>query len=194
MAKNEGKAMADEELPADEQDANDKAEEVEEEEDERGAKPAYHPAVAVAPSTGFFSVYKSGQGYWVRMGTAAGAALIVLVTALFMYERLTAAFSGSAASKTKWLTIGMDTWIMMGIIALFVLAIGVWVYRLLNKPTVADFLIATESEMKKVNWTTKKELIGSTKVVIFFMFLLTLILFTIDYIFMTFFRLIGVLG
>ena len=42
----------------------------------------------------------------------------------------------------------------------------------MNKPTNVDFLIATDSEMKKVNWTSRKELIGSTKVVIIFMFLI----------------------
>jgi hypothetical protein len=34
----------------------------------------YGGAVAAsAPSTGFFHIYKSGQGYWTRMGSAAAA-------------------------------------------------------------------------------------------------------------------------
>ena len=37
--------------------------------------------------------------------------------------------------------------------------------------------------MKKVNWTTRKELIGSTKVVILFMFFIALLLFVFDMIF-----------
>ena len=45
----------------------------------------------------------------------------------------------------------------------------------MNKPTNVDFLIATDSEMKKVNWTSRKELIGSTKVVIVFMFLIAVV-------------------
>ena len=36
----------------------------------------------------------------------------------------------------------------------------------MNKPSNVDFLIATDSEMKKVNWTTKGELFGSTRVVV----------------------------
>ena len=44
-------------------------------------------------------------------------------------------------------------------------------------------LIATDMEMKKVNWTSKRELIGSTKVVILFMFVVTLFLFTVDIVF-----------
>ena len=49
------------------------------------------------------------------------------------------------------------------------------VWRLMNKPSNVDFLIATDSEMKKVNWTSRKELIGSTKVVIFFMFVIAVL-------------------
>ena len=51
----------------------------------------------------------------------------------------------------------------------------------MNKPSNVDFLIATDSEMKKVNWTSRKELIGSTKVVIIFMFLIALFLFVVRY-------------
>ena len=46
----------------------------------------------------------------------------------------------------------------------------------MNKPSNVDFLVATDREMKKVNWTSRKDLIGSTKVVIVFMFLIALIL------------------
>jgi preprotein translocase SecE subunit len=64
---------------------------------------------------------------------------------------------------------------------------------MMNKPSNVDFLIATDSEMKKVNWTSRKDLIGSTKVVIIFMFLIAFFLFVIDVVFSYFFFLIGVL-
>src|SRR6266566_6943711 len=66
-----------------------------------------------------------------------------------------------------------------------------WYY--LNKPKVVDFFIATESEMKKVNWTSRKEIIGSTKVVIGFMFLIAALLFIYDQYFTRIFYLLGVL-
>ncbi len=50
----------------------------------------------------------------------------------------------------------------VGVIAIF----GIIVFFILNKPRIADFMIATEAEMKKVNWPSKKEIIGSTWVVI----------------------------
>ena len=52
--------------------------------------------------------------------------------------------------------------------------------RLMNKPDNVDFLIATDSEMKKVNWTSRKELVGSSKVVILFMFFIAAYLFLND--------------
>ena len=61
-----------------------------------------------------------------------------------------------------------------------------------NKKMV-DFLVATDGEMKKVNWSTKKEIIGSTQVVIVASVLISLILFLIDIGFSNFFRMIGVL-
>ena len=46
-----------------------------------GGVVAYRPAGA----GGFFTIYKRGQGYWTRMGTAIGAALIALLFAEFIY-------------------------------------------------------------------------------------------------------------
>ena len=34
------------------------------------------------------------------------------------------------------------------------------------RPRSVDFLVATEAEMKKVNWSTRREIMGSTVVVI----------------------------
>jgi preprotein translocase subunit SecE len=76
-----------------------------------------------------------------------------------------------------------------GFIALYSLL----VWHLVNKPSNVDFLVSTDSEMKKVNWTSRKELIGSTKVVIFFMLLIAVLLFVIDWIFHLLFWAVGVL-
>ena len=50
----------------------------------------------------------------------------------------------------------------------------------MNFPGFADFLIATEAEMNKVSWTTRKRLIQDTVVVLVTVFLLTLFLFVVD--------------
>lgn len=67
----------------------------------------------------------------------------------------------------------------LGFLALYVPL----VYHFVNKASNVDFLIATDSEMKKVNWTSRRELIGSTKVVIVFMFFIAFLLFVIDILF-----------
>ena len=72
------------------------------------------------------------------------------------------------------------------------LVVRVW-QRVVALDVANRCLIATDSEMKKVNWTSKKELIGSTKVVIFFMLLIMLLLFAFDTIFGYFFQFIRVL-
>ncbi|MDF1809442.1 MAG: preprotein translocase subunit SecE [Phycisphaerales bacterium] len=62
-----------------------------------------------------------------------------------------------------------------------------------SKKSTVEFLIATDGEMKKVNWTTYREVKGSTIVVIVATFLIAGFLFVIDLGFSNFFRMIGVL-
>jgi len=57
----------------------------------------------------------------------------------------------------------------------------------------AEFLIATDNEMKKVNWSTRREIVGSTWVVVTATFLLAAMLFFVDLVFQQFFTLIHVL-
>ncbi len=47
-------------------------------------------------------------------------------------------------------------------------------------PVFADFLIATEAEMNKVSWTTRRRLIQDTIVVLVTVFLMTMFLFLVD--------------
>ncbi len=129
---------------------------------------------------GFFTIYKRGQGYWTRMGTLLGAVLIGLLTAEFLYTQ-TKSWGGA--------TLGVAIGVALGFLAVY----SFFVWRLMNKPGNVDFLIATDSEMKKVNWTSRKELIGSTKVVVFFVVLISLTLFLLDVIFGYLFQLIRVL-
>jgi preprotein translocase SecE subunit len=79
-------------------------------------------------------------------------------------------------------------------VAVLVLVGGLAVFWFVgSRATSVEFLIATDGEMKKVNWSTRKDIIGSTQVVILWSVLLVLGLFFVDMAFSTFFRLIGVL-
>src|SRR5207302_1449682 len=53
-------------------------------------------------------------------------------------------------------------------------------YRLVNFPPFADFLIATEAELNKVSWVTRRRLIQDSVVVLVTMLLMTAFLFVID--------------
>jgi len=136
-------------------------------------------SAAGSGEAGFFTIYKSGQGYWTRLLTFLGFLLVGALTAHFAYER---ARAFNADSKVA-LAIGGGLFLVWAIIQ----------HWIMNKPANVDFLIATDSEMKKVNWTSREQLIGSTKVVILFMFLISATLFVFDIIFGYLFWLIGVL-
>ncbi|MCL4222633.1 MAG: preprotein translocase subunit SecE [Phycisphaerales bacterium] len=78
-----------------------------------------------------------------------------------------------------------------GVIILFGTICLYWLVGI--RPGTVDFLVATDGEMKKVNWSTRKEIIGSTQVVIVAAVLIAGILFIIDLAFSNLFKLIGVL-
>jgi preprotein translocase subunit SecE len=148
--------------------------------------------------SGFFTIYKKGQGYWTRICTAGGAVLFLVFLMSFLYRYLpiwirpfivpdnaVGAQADAATATAERIAIGICA--AVGLLFVF------FAWRIMNKPDNADFLIATDSEMKKVNWTSQKELVGSTKVVIFFMLVIATVLFLIDVIFGYFFWLITVL-
>ena len=180
---NDGKkAMADEELPGD-------AEEPSKEPQPPPGEPISYRAPQPKPKTaggGFFTIYKKGQGYWTRMGTAIGAGFLGAMVAYEIYDKLPTFLPSDPTNS------GRDKHIALVVALVFLTAYTGWAYWYTNKPTTVDFLVATDSEMKKVNWTTRKELIGSTKIVILFMLMIALYLFACDLVFGGFFHLIHV--
>ena len=67
-------------------------------------------------------------------------------------------------------------------VPLLVLAVALWLaWRVVNMPSFADFLIATEAELNKVSWTTQRRLAQDTVVVLVTVFLMALFLFSTDY-------------
>jgi preprotein translocase subunit SecE len=128
-----------------------------------------------------FAIYKSGQGYWTRTMTAVGVGILVLTGVKWLWDELTVV--------QRWPAIYVQAITAVAVIAVF----GALTFFVLNKPRIADFMIATEQEMKKVNWPSRKEIIGSTWVVIVGVFLFATILFVVDLIFLELFRSIGIL-
>ena len=120
-----------------------------------------------------------------------------------VYKRNQGRIARQVTCATIWVTFALGAWrtwlAMTGVsnyrylIAGAMVAVGIWLgYRIVNIPQFADFLIAVEAEMTKVSWPSRGELVRSSLVVIFVIFLLALVLFAFDLIWRNLFVFIGV--
>ena len=80
--------------------------------------------------------------------------------------------------------IWVNTLVPAGVCAL----LGLLIFWLVNKPVVADFMIAAEGEIKKVSWSSRKEIIASTMIVVFVVTAMAMMLWVTDMIFQLLFR------
>ena len=123
-------------------------------------------------------IYKRNQGKNIRIATAVG----VIVMSGW----------GSYALKETLEGYGVGTYLTYGIALALLIGMGLLVLWFVNRAKSADFLIATEGEMKKVSWSSREEVIGSTKVVIVTTLIMAALLFLVDFAFANFFRLINI--
>jgi preprotein translocase SecE subunit len=70
--------------------------------------------------------------------------------------------------------------VQLGVPILLFAAAAVGIFCLVNHERFADFLIATESEMKKVSWSSRAELVGATIVVIVTVLIMAIYIFGVD--------------
>lgn len=152
---------------------------------EGASRPAGEPPRGAAKRASFFEVYKPGQGYYIRLGSGIFFGVLILWGAQFAYEQM-----GALQTSEKAWTLYAHYGVPVLVLAVFGLAMY-WL-TCVNRRAV-DFLVATEGEMKKVSWSSRREVIGSTKVVIATTFILGFALFVVDLAFMLFFSWIGVL-
>ena len=131
------------------------------------------------------SVYKPGQGYWTRVLTAVGVVTITLAGIAW--------FSSRMMPRFDWIRSKDLLYYQAGVAVIALLIVGAVLWYALNKPRYADFMIATENEMKKVNWPNRKAVVGLTWVVIAGTLLLAGMLFVFDLFFAGFFREINIL-
>ncbi|MBP3956587.1 preprotein translocase subunit SecE [Gemmata sp. G18] len=67
------------------------------------------------------------------------------------------------------------------VVLVLIIAVTLWIgFRAVNVPDFAEFLIATEAEMNKVSWSTRKRLAQDTVVVLITTLLMTLFLLAVD--------------
>ena len=128
------------------------------------------------------AIYKSGQGYWTRMVSASAAGLLLAQGTFWMWSKV-----GAGA-------VGTTKYVAAALALLFLGAAGSGIFWALGRnPRTVDFLIATEGEMKKVNWSTRREVIGSTSAVIVTVLVISVFCYGIDRAFFWFFAQIKVL-
>ena len=133
---------------------------------------------------GFFKQYKQDQGKTTRVSSFVGAGAVIAWGAKFVYDRL-AIYQGDELWQLL-VTTGIP------ILVLVILGALAWWIIFAHRGS-GDFMIATEGEMKKVSWSSRREVLGSTKVVIAFTVLLAILLFVVDLVFQFGFRELGVL-
>jgi len=153
--------------------------------DRSATPPSAPPAPARERGGGpsLFRVLKQGQGIHVRWGTAIGAGALAVALAEFVWDRMQIfAFAES------------NFFIRAGIPVVVLVAAAWFIFWLVGRSaTTVDFMIATEGEMKKVNWSTRREVWGATRIVIVTLFALAIILAVVDALFILLFSQIGVL-
>ncbi len=121
-----------------------------------------------------FDIYKRGQGKYTRLFSAFGVVLIAGLGCWQLYVKLEGADLG----------LWFETMVPAGLFVVLTLLI----FWLVNKPTVADFMIAAEGEMKKVSWSSRKEIAVSTFIVIVVVIIVALLLGVTDLVFHEMFR------
>jgi preprotein translocase SecE subunit len=126
-----------------------------------------------------FSIYKRGQGKYTRLCSAFAAAILAGLGCSQLYKKLEIVEWGLSRKAALWVA----TMVPLGLFAVFALLI----FWLINKASVADFMIAAEGEMKKVSWSSKQEIAVSTFIVIVFVIMMATLLGTTDLGFKTFF-------
>jgi len=123
-----------------------------------------------------FKLYKRGQGYNTRLWSGLVAFVVVVMGCYRLYQKL-----------RVYDMILLETLLPTGVCVFF----GLLIYWLVNKATVADFMIAAEGELKKVSWSSRREIVVSTFIVICVVAVLAVLLMVTDFGFQLLFRGIG---
>ena len=126
-----------------------------------------------------FDIYKRGQGKYTRLCSAFAVATIAGLGCLTLFRKMEAASWGFSNRTNLWIA----TMVPAGLFLLLAFLI----YWVVNRPSIADFMIAAEGEIKKVSWSSRQEITVSTIIVIVVVFIMAILLGTTDIAFEVFF-------
>lgn len=130
------------------------------------------------------AIYKAGQGYWVRLMSAYGLGAIVALGLVWLWKEM------------QGVTLfGFEPTYVRVVIMLTTALVFAWFGWMLigTRRKSVEFLIATEGEMRKVNWSSRREIELSTRAVIGLTILIAVYCWTFDVAFASIFRWMTVL-
>ncbi|HRU06126.1 MAG TPA: preprotein translocase subunit SecE [Candidatus Brocadiia bacterium] len=120
-----------------------------------------------------FEIYKPGQGVYARLAVVVMLGLVALFGLYELYGAIEA-WEAEVVWGLQWKAL---------IVAILAVAAGVGIALLANAHRPVDFLIVTEAELRKVSWPTARQLRQQTIIVLVTMFLLGLVIFLADWVF-----------
>ncbi|HWE40415.1 MAG TPA: preprotein translocase subunit SecE [Isosphaeraceae bacterium] len=123
-------------------------------------------------------IYKPRQGARARTWTAVALGVLTAVGLLRLNEVLDESYGRATRA---------------GLVGGLAVVLGWLIYRVVNFSPFADFLGDTQAEMNKVSWTSKEDLYRATMVVLTTVLLMSIFLFTVDQVWVTLLKFIGVL-
>ena len=126
--------------------------------------------------------YKRSQGLKVRRLTMLGILIITLSGVWALYQ------GASLIGIGDWelaMPFGLQSMLVLPDVRfslpLVLAGLSLWfTYRVVNVPAFGDFLIATEAEINKVSWSTRKQLVRDTITVLITVVLLAVFLMFVD--------------
>lgn len=150
-----------------------------------------------------FAIHKKGQGSYSRVIVGIALGLLALFASISLYNVLIGLPSIAENARIPLVDIEI-TWGLICSVALFVflgylICILVAGFKTGLKPIdgsgkkSVDFLIETQSELQKVTWPTRYELVGSTIVVIISVVVIGFFILGVDWVVSFFMEYIGVL-
>lgn len=138
-----------------------------------------------------YGIHKPGQGHWTRLLSFLGGMVMFAWGGAWLAGQLTKVDLPVNAAGETVVDLRFVQFAGGGLLLVLGAALSYWFAY--SKARTVEFLISTEGEMKKVNWSTRREVVGSTWVVITVSLLLALSLFLVDLGFSKLFQEIGVL-
>ena len=109
-----------------------------------------------------FDIYKKGQGKYTRLCSVFAGLIIIGLGCMRIYQKM----------QQNEFGLWVETIVPAGLF----LVLAVLMLYLANKPSIADFMVAAEGELKKVTWSKKSEIFVSTFIVIAVVIIMSVIL------------------